>query len=108
MVKFKKLNDLLGNNEKVINRFLALYYEKVPELMVQLKDQLVNKQYPKASITAHEIKNQSAYLGLEEVVKLASIIEVQAESGKDVQDKSIYIQLLQKVNEALIEIKNTL
>lgn len=107
MVNLNRLSELLGNDKHIINRFLDLYCEKVPELMIKLKEQLLDMKYADASITAHEIKSQSAYLGLDTIVEYARTIEDLSEKKTQlIQQELVYEKLAKDVNNALVELRD--
>lgn len=108
MVDLNKLTSLLGNDKHIIGRFLDLYIEKMPDLIDKLDYQLKNENYIGANITAHEIKSQSAYLNLEDIVTLAGKIENQTEEASGLKPtKKQFIELKHLLTTAMNEIKAT-
>lgn len=105
MINLDKISNLLGNDKQIVSRFLDLYIEKVPHLINKLGDELSNNDYTAAGITAHEIKSQSAYLGLDDIVTLASKIEDEADQQKNEYAKEYFEKLSKHLDNALSELR---
>jgi HPt (histidine-containing phosphotransfer) domain-containing protein len=105
MIDLDKLNNLLGNDKQIVGRFLDLYIEKAPQLAEKLCNQLLHNDYVGASITAHELKSQSAYLGLSDIVQAAALIEEATDTGATEHLDVTCRQLRLYLDKALVEIK---
>jgi HPt (histidine-containing phosphotransfer) domain-containing protein len=101
MIDRNKLESLLGGDEKMVQRFLDIFKTQTPEQMEQLKDSINNKNWDQVSITAHSIKNQCKYLGLDDIASQASNIEQLAEEKKHLD---LLSGLVIQLNERLTEI----
>lgn len=105
MINLDRLNELLGNDKQIVSRFLDLYIEKVPLLLDRLSFEIIETDFDAVSITAHEIKSQSAYLGLDDVVSIASRIEADAENKKADLLSSYNSKLKGLVYDAIAELR---
>lgn len=107
MVDLERLYGLLNNDKQVAGRFLDLYVDVVPGMCEQLRIHLETGDYKKANATAHEIKSQSAYLGLDEIVSIAAAIEDGTETEQtDSPLKNMHHNLAELINKAIPEIKD--
>ena len=79
MIDLTKLEKLLNGNEKMINRFIEIFKTQTPEQLATLVNAVAIEDWPQASITAHAIKSQCRYLGLDEIAEDAFKIEQLAE-----------------------------
>ena len=82
MIDRTKLESLLGGNKKTVERFLDIFKSLTPKQLRMLKSDISNKNWDKASITAHAIKSQCKYLGLDDIAQRASEIEQLTEERK--------------------------
>lgn len=101
MIDLSKFNSLLGNDKQVICRFLNLYCEHMPKQLTRLGQQLNEHDNESASITAHEIKSQSAYLGLDKIVELSALIEKQTEENNTSTTSQLFLELSLNVNKTI-------
>lgn len=102
MIDRTKLESLLGGDEKMVLRFLDIFKTQTPEQLDQLKDSINNKNWDQVSITAHSIKNQCKYLGLDEIASLASNIEQLAEEKTQLDLLSgLVLQLKEQLTEIM-------
>jgi HPt (histidine-containing phosphotransfer) domain-containing protein len=69
------LRQYLNHDEKMVTRFLHLFCTAVPNDLEKLKSYITAGDYSMSSITAHGIKTQCAYLGLEHPRSIAGEIE---------------------------------
>lgn len=82
MIDRTKLEALLGNDENMVQRFLEIFRTQTPAQIKLLKSSIDSNDWAQASITAHAIKSQCRYLGLENIAEYASKIEQFAEQEK--------------------------
>ena len=75
----------MGNDEKRVQQFLTIFKTQTPEQLGQLKNAIANRNWEQTSITAHTIKSQCKYLGLEEIVELSFKIEQFAENKSSLE-----------------------
>ena len=106
MVDLERLYGLLNNDKQVAGRFLDLYIDVVPGMCLQLGNQIETADYQKANVTAHEIKSQSAYLGLDEIVSIAAAIEDNTETDNtNAGLTDMFRDLSELIDKAISEIK---
>jgi len=74
-VNLNLLRGYLNQDEKMVNKFLNLFCLTIPEELQKLKEYLLNSDFEMVSITAHGIKTQCAYLGLDEAKNIAQQME---------------------------------
>ena len=101
MIDRTKLEALLGSDPKMVQRFLDIFKSQTPEQLNQLREYITNKNWEQASITAHAIKSQCKYLGLEEIAEYAFKIEQLTEEKKQLD---LTPGLVVKLKDHLIEI----
>ena len=71
MIDLTRLEKLLDGNEKMINRFIDIFKTQTPKQLDILTKAISNNAWEQASITAHAIKSQCKYLGLDDIAELA-------------------------------------
>ena len=99
LIDRKKLKHLLANDEKRVQRYLDIFKLQTPEQLKQIKDSLIDNNLEQVSITAHNIKSQCRFLGLDEMAGLAFEIEQLAENGNKKDSLSdLTLQLEEKIN----------
>ncbi|MEN0004420.1 MAG: Hpt domain-containing protein [Bacteroidota bacterium] len=79
MIDLSKLEKLLNGNEKMVNRFIDIFKTQTPAQLDVLVNAVASNDWSQASITAHAIKSQCRYLGLDEIAEDAFKIEQLAE-----------------------------
>ena len=82
MIDRTKLETLLGGNETMVQQFLEIFKSQTPKQLSLLEQSITHKNWSQASITAHAIKSQCKYLGLEEIAEHALKIEQLTEEEK--------------------------
>lgn len=82
MIDRATLENLLGGNKNMVHQFLDIFKKQTPEQLNNLEKFVENKNWDQASITAHAIKSQCKYLGLEEISDNAFKIEQLTEERK--------------------------
>lgn len=75
MIDRNKLEAILGGDERMVNRFLEIFKTQTPDQLKLLKKSIGDNNWEQGSITAHAIKSQCRYLGLEDIADLAFKIE---------------------------------
>ena len=83
MVDLSTLRKLMSNDENMVQQFLQIFKSQTPQQMEQLRKYITNENWEYISLTAHAIKSQAKYLGLEEMVEHAFAIEKSAENKED-------------------------
>ena len=75
MIDRNKLENILGGDERMVERFLDIFKSQTPDQLKTLKKAISESNWNQGSITAHAIKSQCRYLGLEDLADLAFKIE---------------------------------
>ena len=101
MIDRSKLETLLGDDSKMVQRFLEIFKTQTPKQLNLLIESVAKKNWDQASITAHAIKSQCKYLGLEEMAEHAFKIEQLTEEKKQLE---LMPGLVVKLKENLIHI----
>jgi HPt (histidine-containing phosphotransfer) domain-containing protein len=83
MIDRTKLEALLGNDEKMVEKFLNIFKSQTPDQLNLLIKSVAENNWDQASITAHAIKSQCRYLGLEDIAELAFKIEQLTEENNE-------------------------
>ena len=99
MIDRTKLEALLSNDPNMVQRFLDIFKSETPSQLKLLKNSVTDKNWELVSITAHGIKNQCKYLGLEEIAELAYKIEQLSEQNNQL---GLAAGLVEKLNDQLI------
>ncbi|MCB0704921.1 MAG: Hpt domain-containing protein [Saprospiraceae bacterium] len=82
MIDREKLKSLLGD-ESMVDRMIDIFQSETPGQLSELSQAIEAGDWSNASILAHTIKSQVAYLGLDYAVSLAREIEHKADQEKD-------------------------
>jgi HPt (histidine-containing phosphotransfer) domain-containing protein len=82
MIDRTKLEALLGNDENMVQRFLEIFKTQTSTQLKLLRSSIGTHNWEQTSITAHAIKIQCRYLGLENIAEYAAQIEQFAEQEK--------------------------
>lgn len=69
------LRSLLGNDDALVARFVGIFKNQTPDQMAALREFWENKDWENAANTAHAIKSQCRYFGLETEAMLCQSIE---------------------------------
>jgi len=101
MIDRTKLEKLLGGDAKMVQRFLDIFKLQTPQQLNLLNEAITNKNWDLASNTAHAIKSQCKYLGLDEMAEFASKIEQLTEEKKQLD---LTPGLVEKLKDHLVEI----
>ena len=83
MIDRTKLEALLGHDEKMVEKFLDIFKSQTPDQLNLLIKSVSENNWDQASITAHAIKSQCRYLGLEDIAELAFKIEQLTEENNE-------------------------
>ncbi len=79
MIDLTRLENFLDGNEKMVNRFIDIFKTQTPIQLETLSNAVSKNDWSQASISAHAIKSQCNYLGLDDIAELAHRIEQLAE-----------------------------
>lgn len=69
------LYQLLDHDELMVARFLSIFKEQMPLQMFDLQKAIEQNDYETAAITAHGLKTQCRYVGLDELAQRFAQIE---------------------------------
>ena len=104
-MNIEKLKQFFSNDEKLVNQFLVLFKNEVPNQLLKLDKALQEKEWEAVSILAHSIKSQVKYLDLVKIASIAAIIENSAEKKEDLENIPTHIQNLKT---SLLELIKTM
>lgn len=94
------LSTLFGlfDDEALVVKFLSLFQKEVPLLLVQLENNILEKEPEKANINAHTIKSQLKYLGATQAINLAESLEhaCEPDAGYSVEKQLETLEALKK------------
>ena len=82
MINFERLTHLLGD-EAAAQRFLDIFQNEAPRQLDALYRDLDSENWSAVSNTAHSLKSQLRYLGLDDIAELAYRIEQSAEREEE-------------------------
>lgn len=82
MINRTLLLNLFDQNASFVDRVLLIFKEQVPIQIAELRTALDQQDFETASISAHNIKSQSNYLGLTDMVELCQSIEDEPGAGE--------------------------
>lgn len=102
MIDLNKLELMLDGDEAMVHRFIEIFKTQTPVQLDQLFELVTEKNWSDASITAHAIKSQCSYLGLDDIVEHANKIEKLTEKKEHLNLIPGLVSLLQtKITEVL-------
>lgn len=81
-IQTQKLRQLLGT-EEAVQRFVDLFRQQLPDYLDALNNASAEKDWETVSISAHALKSQCNYLGLEEAARYMESLEHQPELPLD-------------------------
>ena len=99
----EKLRSLLGNDDKLVHKFLEMYKTELPKQLDLLLEAMDQSDWENISIIAHGIKSQAKYLDLIEIASVASDLEICADEKDDLDSIPIYLFDLSKMLQEVIE-----
>jgi HPt (histidine-containing phosphotransfer) domain-containing protein len=73
------IRQMMGNDEKVVYKFLSIFKEQCPRQMQELKMHYAARSWQDLSNVAHSLKTQFKYLSIESLGAKAYEIETSAE-----------------------------
>ncbi|MBS3914195.1 MAG: Hpt domain-containing protein [Bacteroidetes bacterium] len=82
-VKLEILRNYLNHDEKMVQKFLQLFCSAIPQDLNKLKQYMHESDFKLASVTAHSIKSQCAYLGLDLARLMAEKLENISQIGHE-------------------------
>lgn len=82
------LRQLMGNDETMVQRFIAILIRELPQQVKILELALQQGDTEQVQITAHALKGQLGYLGATELIE--TIGEIETHSGIQTGDKAQY------------------
>ncbi len=103
MLDLTKLEQMLGGNKEMAQKFLSIFKEQTPTQLIEMRTAIASDDWDQASITAHAIKSQCKYLGLAELAEQALRIEKLAESKEQLSLLPGLGALLEEQIRSLIE-----
>ncbi len=105
MIDLSKLEKLLDGNEKMVQRFIKIFKTQTPEQLATLAKAIAMSNWEQTSITAHAIKSQCRYLGLDEIAEHAYKIEQLAEKQQNLNLlPGLTATLQSKVKQVLVQL----
>ncbi|MFZ1748668.1 MAG: Hpt domain-containing protein [Saprospiraceae bacterium] len=75
MIDRTRLESLLASDPKLVTKFLSIFKNQTPDQLNTLSVAVADGNWDQASITAHAIKSQCKYVGLDELADFAQNIE---------------------------------
>ena len=84
----ERLRNLLGNDENMVERFLDIFQNQVPQELANLENAIADENWNAVSNIAHGIKSQVNYLDLNQIADLAYEIERNAEFEENLGEMS--------------------
>ena len=101
-MNIEKLKSLLGNDEKLVWKFLHVFKNETPHQLEKLQRAIEQRDWENISIIAHGIKSQAKYLDLRKIAALAADIEQCGEEKDDLEGLPIYFyELDEKLQEVI-------
>lgn len=73
------IRQMMGNDEKVVQRFLTIFKDQCPRQLQELKEHYAAQHWPELSTVAHSLKTQFKYLSIETLAAQVYEIETRAE-----------------------------
>ncbi len=82
MIDRTKLLDMMDGDDMMVEKFIKVFKTQVDQQIPLMKTYLKDGNLPLLSNSAHIMKTQTAYLGLDELTLLSQSIEKYADDGK--------------------------
>ncbi len=101
------LKQFTGGNPEKMQKYINMFLENAPKLLVSLENAMNAKDYPSVKIAAHSLKPQLSYMGVKEEVSHIFLIEQAAGSEAHYDGLPQQITMLKRVClKAFEELKN--
>jgi HPt (histidine-containing phosphotransfer) domain-containing protein len=84
MIDRTKLLDMMDGDEAMVEKFIDVFKMQVDKQIPLLKAYMQVGNLALLSNSAHIMKTQTAYLGLDELTSLSQTIEQYADEGKEI------------------------
>lgn len=75
------IRGLMGNDERIVEKFINIFKNQIPRQLQELKLHYVNQDGASLSIVAHSIKSQLNYIGVPALVDQIITIETMVDEG---------------------------
>jgi HPt (histidine-containing phosphotransfer) domain-containing protein len=75
------IRGLMGNDERVVEKFISIFKSQIPRQLQELKLHYVSQDSASLSIVAHSIKSQLNYIGTTALADQISTIETMVDEG---------------------------
>lgn len=106
------LSELVGGKEDKIIKYIDLFLKNVPKDFAILKQQFASQQWEECGKTAHKIKGNASYMGIEQAKELLVQVEKMKEEVAQVdKNRDIVVELeavLRNASQDLISLKTKL
>jgi HPt (histidine-containing phosphotransfer) domain-containing protein len=76
------LKKLMGGDEKLVNNFVTIFRNQTPQQLAEIKILLTNEAWEELSNTAHSLKTQFSYMGLDDFADQMKHIETLIDNGE--------------------------
>ena len=80
MIDLNRLEELLHGNKELIEKFIHIFKAQTPVQLSALDKSVHEEDWSQVSITAHAIKSQCKYMGLDKIADHAYKIELLSEN----------------------------
>ena len=102
MIDRQKLLDMMDGDPDLVQKFLDAFKSQVTTQLPWMQEYLTTGNRPLLSNTAHVMKTQTAYLGLDDLTALAQMIEHMVDAGDDLEEVRPHVTLLvEKLNKVI-------
>ena len=105
MLDLDRLRQILANDSTLLKKYLEKVQEELPKMRSELDEAIHSKDWPRASLTIHDLKNHFRYLGNNSLANVAEQLEraIDTSQIKSINEKDVepIILGIQKVLEHL-------
>jgi HPt (histidine-containing phosphotransfer) domain-containing protein len=78
-VDFTFIRQMMGNDDKVVQKFLTIFKDQCPRQLLELKAYYAGQSWVELSNVAHSLKTQFKYLSVDTLADQAYEIEIRAD-----------------------------
>jgi len=90
MMDLRLLSELMGGDQQLVDRFVAIFRTQVPDQVALLTELCDTEDWEKLSTALHSLKTQFNYVGMTKMAEQMRELEERVDSG---QTDGIHLQI---------------
>jgi HPt (histidine-containing phosphotransfer) domain-containing protein len=112
LIDLNSLSDLVGGKREKIIKYIDLFLKNIPKDFATLKEQYLKEEWEESAKTAHKIKGNASYMGInkakELLIEIEKLKEVVAEVDKNSDIVDELERTLDQASKDLVLVKQNL